>query len=219
MLIGSLALMGFPFLAGFYSKDIILEVAFISYSLSGKFAYLLGTISAFFTDFYSIRLIFLVFLTRNNSFKYYILHIHELDIYTAIPLTILSICSIFSGYFFKDFFIGLGSDFFNQSIFIKPQNLILIDSEFIPFYIKNIPTIFSIFGAVLALVLYLYLSTFLINLKLSPVGYPIYKFLNQKWYIDLIYNEYVGKVFLICGYEYTFKLIDKGLVEILGPKS
>jgi NADH-ubiquinone oxidoreductase chain 5 len=218
MLVGSLALMGFPFLAGFYSKDVILEVAFISYSLSGKFAYLLGTISAFFTAFYSIRLIFLVFLSRNNSFRYYILHIHELDIYVAIPLVILSICSIFSGFFFKDLFIGLGSDFFNQSIFTKPQNLILIDSEFIPFCLKIIPTLFSILGAAIALLFYLYLNTFLTTLKLMPYGYNVYKFLNQRWYLDLLYNKYIGKIFLVYGYEYTFMLIDKGFIEILGPK-
>jgi NADH-ubiquinone oxidoreductase chain 5 len=154
IVIGSLALMGFPFLAGFYSKDIILEVALVSYTVAGKFAYILGTISAFFTSFYSFRVLFLVFIKPNNSFKFFLKSLHELDKTTAFVLTILAFGSIFSGYLFKDLFIGLGSDFFNFSIYIKANNVIIIDSEFIPYYLKLVPTIFSFIGAMISGIIY-----------------------------------------------------------------
>ena len=88
----------------------------------------------------------IVLLSLNNSFKNIVKHSHESPLAMTIPLFILSFGSIFSGYLMKDLFIGLGSDFFIDSIFVLSSNLIIIDSEFIPFYIKLIPTILSLFG-------------------------------------------------------------------------
>ena len=112
--IGSLALMGFPFLTGFYSKDVILELAYSKYTLSSRFAYWLGTISAFFTAFYSIRLLFLVFLVEVNAYKQIVLHIHEAPFRMAFPLFLLSLGSIFVGFLSKDMFIGLGTHFWGM---------------------------------------------------------------------------------------------------------
>ena len=78
LLIGSLSLMGFPFLTGFYSKDLILEIAFTKYTLAGAFAYTLGLITAFFTSYYSFRVFYMTFLSKNNSFRPVLSHIHEL---------------------------------------------------------------------------------------------------------------------------------------------
>jgi proton-translocating NADH-quinone oxidoreductase chain L len=100
ILIGSLSLMGFPFLAGFYSKDIILETSYATYTISGHFAYWLGCFAAFCTSFYSVRLILLTFLIKTNSFKKTIENIHESSIFILIPLIFLSFCSIFVGFFF-----------------------------------------------------------------------------------------------------------------------
>jgi len=153
MLIGSLALMGFPFLTGFYSKDVILELAYSKYTIISTFAYWLGTISAFFTAFYSFRLIYLTFISTPNGYKQIYKNVHEANLNIKIPLFILSLGSIFIGYISRDFMIGLGSTFFNGAIYIHPINLINIDSEFIPYYIKIIPTLFSLMGAGLALLL------------------------------------------------------------------
>jgi NADH-ubiquinone oxidoreductase chain 5 len=111
MLIGSLALMGFPFLAGFYSKDVILEVSFAKYTLSGHFSFLLGVLAAFCTAFYSTRLLFLVFLAEPNGNKNVLLQAHESTWRMNLPLFILSFLSIFVGFLCKDLFIGFGTHF------------------------------------------------------------------------------------------------------------
>jgi len=111
LLIGSLSLMGFPFLTGFYSKDLILELALTKYTLEGSFAYCLGLITAFFTSFYSFRVFYMTFIYKTNSSRTVMAHVHELPARMAISLGILSIGSIFLGYFAKDLFVGLGTDF------------------------------------------------------------------------------------------------------------
>ena len=218
MLIGSLSLMGFPFLTGFYSKDIILELAYANYSLNGHFAYWLGTIAAFFTAFYSMRLLYLTFLNETNSYKKIIKNSHESPILMTLPLFILCLGSIFYGYINKDLFIGLGTHFWGNAIFVLPKNLLVIDSEFLPYNIKLIPVIFSIFGASLAYILYKYFNYYLFNLKVTNFGYKLYIFLNKKWFFDKINNEYIAQNLLYTGYNITYKNFDKGIVEFLGPE-
>jgi NADH-ubiquinone oxidoreductase chain 5 len=151
LLIGSLSLMGFPFLTGFYSKDIILELAFAKYAISGTFAYILGLISAFFTAFYSFRVLYLTFWAPVNAFKKVFLNVHESSFFICFPLFILSLGSIFIGYLTKDMFIGLGSNFFNNAIFNLNSNIIALNGEFMPFYIKLLPLYFSSLGALFVL--------------------------------------------------------------------
>jgi NADH-ubiquinone oxidoreductase chain 5 len=110
VVIGSLALMGFPFLTGFYSKDILLELSFGTYHISGLFAYTLGVLSAFCTAFYSVRLIFLTFFGQPNASKVIISNVHESSYIMLVPLLILSLGSIFVGFLAKDLFLGLGVD-------------------------------------------------------------------------------------------------------------
>ena len=106
MFIGSLALIGFPFLTGFYSKDVILEVAYAKYTIGGNFAYWLGVLSALFTSYYSFRLLFLTFLGPVNSFKANLKDVHEAPQLMAWPLIILAFGSIFVGYMAKDMMIS-----------------------------------------------------------------------------------------------------------------
>ena len=108
--IGSLALMGFPFLTGFYSKDVILEIAYAKYTLSGHFAHWLGTLAAFFTAFYSMRLLYLTFLAEPNGYKRVLQGAHDAPFNMAFPLFILCLGSIFLGYVTKDMIIGVGTD-------------------------------------------------------------------------------------------------------------
>lgn len=114
------------------------------------FSYVLGALSAFFTAFYSGRLLFLTFGGRNNSFRYNLLKIHEGDIFLTYPLLILILGSIFSGYFLKDVFVGFGSIFFDNAIIILSINSLNFDIEFIPINIKLLPTIFSLGGLTLS---------------------------------------------------------------------
>jgi proton-translocating NADH-quinone oxidoreductase chain L len=217
MLIGSLALMGFPFLTGFYSKDIIIEVAYAKYTMSGHFAHWFGCMAAFFTAFYSFRLVYLTFLSKPMGSRMVIEHAHEVPLTIGIPLLVLSFGSIFLGFLTKDMVIGLGTDFWQNAVFVLPKNNLYIESEFIPTSIKLIPTILSFTGAGLALVLNHFYSKELYNFTTSNLGLTFYAFLNKKWYFDKVYNEYINKKLLLFGYFISFKGIDKGIVEMFGP--
>jgi len=127
-IIGSLALIGFPFLTGFYSKDIILEIALTKYTLVGTFSYFIGINTAFLTAIYSFRIIYLTFIFEKNMFRRFFSF--ETSIFFTIPLFILAIGSLIFGYFTKDLFIGLGSDIFASTIYILPENNIIYDAEF-----------------------------------------------------------------------------------------
>lgn len=217
IMIGSLSLMGFPFLTGFYSKDFILELSFASYQISGHFAFWLGSISAFLTSFYSIRLVFLTFLAKTNSFKHTIMSAHDAPIKLGLPLAILAVPSIFLGYLWRDMFIGPASLFFNNSFFINPNSLDLMDAEFIPFRFKIIPVVFSFLGAFLSYVVYYVYNMLLDRQFYKQTFKPIYFFFNQKWYIDHVYNYFIGEPLLKFGASTSFKLIDKGFLEVFGP--
>nr|YP_008519367.1 NADH dehydrogenase subunit 5 [Microchloropsis salina]AGI48946.1 NADH dehydrogenase subunit 5 [Microchloropsis salina]AHX25028.1 NADH dehydrogenase subunit 5 [Microchloropsis salina] len=217
MLIGSFSLMGFPFLTGFYSKDVILEVAYGKYSTPGHFAYVLGSLSAFLTAFYSVRLLYLTFLSKPNGYRVLILNAHEAPWRMALPLLILVIPSIFIGYLTKDMIIGLGTNFWQGSIYIQPKNFNIVDAEHIPQAAKLLPVCLSILGALTSFILYFYGSQSLFLFKTSPLGLKFYTFLNRKWFFDKIYNEIIGQFFLSAAYNLTYKQIDRGLIESLGP--
>ena len=218
ILIGSLALMGFPFLTGFYSKDVILEIAYAKYSLHGTFAHWLGVLSAGITAFYSFRLIYLTFISSPNGFKNAIQNAHDAPLPMAIPLFILCIGSIFIGYLTKDLFIGLGTPFWNNAIFIAPQNLTMIDAEFIPIYVKWLPVIVSLSGATLSMIAFHFFKDFLFTVCTQPFGRNVYIFLNRRWLFDRLQNDLIGSVVLKLGYNTTYKLVDKGIIEVFGPR-
>jgi len=110
ILIGSLSLLGIPFFSGFYSKDLIIEVSFVSYLFNNGFTYWLSVLTAFFTSIYSIRLIIFTFFVKPNGFKKIYLFIHDSPIYILLSLFFLCINSIFFGFIFKDLFVGLGTN-------------------------------------------------------------------------------------------------------------
>jgi len=131
--IGSLALMGFPFLTGFYSKDLILELAASTVTVPGTFAYWLGLVTAFFTAYYSYRLLFLAFYGRPRAPRLYLTHTHELTPRMATALALLSLGSIFLGYLARDLFIGFGTPFWNGVIYHAPATTgAQLAGEFLP---------------------------------------------------------------------------------------
>lgn len=109
--VGSLALMGFPFLSGYYSKDLLMELAACGQTLLSAYANILGVVTAFFTAYYSFRLLKLTFYGVSRSPRAYLLRAHELDADMAYPLAVLAIGSIFFGYFVRDLFVGFGSSY------------------------------------------------------------------------------------------------------------
>jgi NADH-ubiquinone oxidoreductase chain 5 len=217
MVVGSLALIGFPFLAGFYSKDLILEVAYGKYSLLGYFSYFLGTTGAFFTAFYSTRSLYLTFLSKPTGHKQVICYAQDSGPQITIALGCLAIPSIFVGYYSKDMIVGVGSLFFGTAINVSTQNFNLFDAEFMPTFYKILPVILSLSGFIVAFILYNFQPKIIFQLKTSIIGKKIYVFFNRKWFFDKIYNEYFGQFFFKFGYSVSYKFIDRGIFEILGP--
>uniref|UniRef100_A0A896YS00 NADH-ubiquinone oxidoreductase chain 5 n=1 Tax=Coniophora puteana TaxID=80637 RepID=A0A896YS00_9AGAM len=217
MLVGTLSLLATPWLTGFYSKDLIIELAYGQYSFSGMYAYILGSLTAGVTAFYSFRLISLVFLTVPNGIKNVYLNSHESNSAVVIPLLILSLFSIFFGYVASDLFVGVGSDFFANSIFINPNNISIIEAEFsLPILVKLLPTILSISGAALAVLLYHVYPEFMISLTESSIGRKVYAFLNGKYFFDVVYNNYFIASGLKTGQTIS-KVLDRGIIEMVGP--
>ena len=217
MVIGSLALIGFPFLTGFYSKDVILEVAYGKYTTEGHFSYVLGTVGAFLTAFYSTRLLYLTFLSTPNGYKSVISAAYDSSYQICISLAVLAIPSVLIGFYTKDMIIGLGTDFWGNSLYVLPKNMNMIDAEFIDHIFKILPVILSILGATTSFFLYTFSSKLLFQFKISFLGKKIYNFLNKKWFFDKVYNEYIGQFFFKFGYNISYKIIDRGIFEIFGP--
>ncbi len=217
MVIGSLALIGFPFLTGFYSKDVILEVAYGKYTSEGHFSYILGSFGAFLTAFYSTRLIYLTFLSTPNGYRRVICSAYDSSYQISISLFLLVIPSVLIGFYAKDMMIGFGSDFWGNAIFTSAENTNRVDSEFIPHIYKILPVILSLLGASSSFFLYFLGSKLLVQLKMSVSGKKIYSFFNKKWFFDKIYNEYINQFFFTISYTVTYKIIDRGIIEIFGP--
>jgi NADH-ubiquinone oxidoreductase chain 5 len=218
MLIASLSLVAFPFMTGFYSKDFILESTYGQFYFSGTVVYFIATIGAMFTTLYSVKVLYLTFLTNPNGPLINYINAHESDIFMSIPLIILALFSIFFGYMTKDIFIGLGSGFFvDNSLFIHPSHEIMLDTEFaIPTFFKLLPLIFTIILSFIYIILSELLPILIIKFKLSNFGYNLFSFFNQRFLIELFYNKYITNYILKLG-GHTTKIIDKGSVELLGP--
>nr|QYA18255.1 NADH dehydrogenase subunit 5 [Tetragonia tetragonoides] len=211
MLMGSLSLIGFPFLTGFYSKDVILELAYTKYTISGNFAFWLGSVSVLFTSYYSFRSLFLTFLVPTNSFGRDILRCHDAPIPMAIPLILLAFGSLFVGYLAK-------SNFWANSLFVLPKNEILAESEFAaPTITKLIPILFSTSGASVAYNVNPVADQFQRAFQTSTFCNRLYSFFNKRWFFDQVLNDFLVRSFLRFGYEVSFEALDKGAIEILGP--
>ena len=237
LLIGTLALVGTPFLTGFYSKDVILELAYARYSIAAHFSYLLTCFSVFTTSYYSFRLLFLCFHTnindgseshnqrpyaRKNNLEYkgkytniykQYANAHDADWVMGLVLLILAIGSIYAGWFFKPMFIGLGSDFWNNSIFIKPNNGAMVEAEFLPQFVKILPLVLTVSGALIAYLFSMVWVSAAYQVASNHLS-NVYLFLNQRWFYDKLLNELVAYNGYKIGFDFV-KVFDKGLLELL----
>lgn len=228
MLLGSLALMGFPYLSGFYSKDIIIETSYAVWFVDASFSFVLGLLAAFCTAFYSFRLLYLAFLNSPSGFKHTYRFFHDTSFTMICVLSVLALGSVFSGYLLKDLFVGLGSDFWGNSIFLDPSMLsVATEYEYIPTSIKLIPICCGLLGStlsVLVLYVYFYCNT-LRNTIETLLEVPIFmrsyhlilNFLGERWYFDKIYNDFITRPALDFGYYVSLNTLDKGFIEIVGP--
>ena len=218
ILIASLSLVAFPFMTGFYSKDLILESAYGQYQFPGIAAYFIAVVGAIFTTLYSVKILYLAFIANPNGSLNYYKNAHEGNIFMSLPLVILAIFSIYFGYLTKDIYVGLGSGFFNNnSIFIHPIHEVLISAEFgLSTIIKLLPFIFTILATTGAIIILEFYPTLINNFKLSNLGYNIFGFFNQRLLIELFYNKYIVNLTLKLGGQ-TTKVLDRGSIELVGP--
>lgn len=163
ILVGSLTIMGIPFLTGFYSKDFLLECVYSSNIFLTFFLYWLGIISAALTSFYSIKLLFLTFYNIHNSYfnilynkKNKMISIHESGYFIIIALIILFFGSVFIGYIFKDLFIGMGTDIWINTLDIESykNSLKILEVEFLPIEIKLMPIKYTFIAGLLSFIFF-----------------------------------------------------------------
>ena len=212
MIIGTLALTGFPFLSGFYSKDAIIEFAYLKGNTAGYFAAGIGVFTALLTSIYSWRLIFKTFHGNYNNKKLNISSMHESPMVMIIPLIILAIGSIFSGFLFKDLFIGIesSSNFWKNSIFfLEPLSQDHPPSWFI--LLTPILVILSIPAAY-----YIFVKNIKITHEIINGNLPLYNFLKNKWYFDELYDYLFVNPSKKIGL-YFWKKIDLRFIDRFGP--
>ena len=211
MLLGTLALTGFPFLSGFYSKDAIIEFAYLKNTSLGNYAASIGILTAFLTSIYSWRLLFKTFHGPYNNKKISIDDTHESPLVMLIPLIFLSIGAIFSGYVFKDTFIGSHSyEFWQGSILFLNE----IKHNSIPLWFLLITPILVLVSIPISFYLYILKPKILEDFKNTNA--PLYNFLLNKWYIDELYeNIFVNPAKKIGSF--FWKKGDIGIIDRFGP--
>ncbi len=187
MWIGSLAIAGIPFFAGYWSKDAILESAYAANTGIGMYGFVMGTLAAFLTAFYSWRLIIMTFHGKPRASAHTMDHVHESTPWMTVPLMILSLGAIFSGWALHEEFIGTDQlAFWAGAIASGPNNHILVDMEHVPSFIALLPTITGVLGIALAYVMYMLMPT--LPARVATAFQPIYQFLLHKWYFDELYD-------------------------------
>ena len=210
MWIGSLAIIGFPYLSGYYSKESILENAFYASNGIAYFAYLVGILTALLTAFYSWRLLFLTFHGENRSENKTYDHAHESPLVMTVPLFILAIGSIFSGIFFADYFIGYyKKEFWDNAILLTESS-----HKYLPLTQSLISKSAVAIGILVCVLIY---SNNLNRAKnLSYNLDPLYSLSKNKWYVDELYH----KVFVLTFFKlanFFWKRGDEKTIDGLGP--
>ncbi len=209
MLIGNLSLTGFPFTAGFYSKDAIIESSFAGGS---GFAFTLLVIAAFCTSFYSWRLAFMTFHGRTRADPHTIEHVHESPSVMLIPLYILAAGALIAGFVFKDYFIGHDYEhFWHGSV---AMNEIIHTMHEVPAWVVWAPTIAMAAGFLVAL--WFYIVDTSLPAKLAAMHWPIYQFLLNKWYFDELYDLIFVRPAMWLG-RFFWKVGDGLVIDGLGP--
>jgi len=212
MIIGTLALTGFPLLSGFYSKDAIIEFAYLRGNTVGYYAAGIGIFTAFLTSIYSWRLIFKTFHGNYNNKKVKIEETHESPIVMLLPLVLLSIGAIFAGFTFKELFLGHGgaSEYWGKSIFFLE-----------PLSTEHPPTWFLILTPILVTIsipisYYLFVKNKNLPDIIVKYNQPLYKFLVNKWYFDELYECIFIRPLKKIGL-FLWKYCDVKIIDGFGP--
>ena len=211
MIIGTLALTGFPFLSGFYSKDAIIEFAYLRGNTTGYYAAGIGIFTAFLTSIYSWRLIFKTFHGEYNNQKIKIEETHESPLVMLIPLVLLSLGSIFAGFVFKDLFINPQSiSFWQDSIFFLEP----LSTQHPPFWFLILTPTLVVISIPIAY--YLFVRNNRLTERIVSVNTPLYNFLLNKWFFDEFYDSILIRPCKKIGL-FLWKIFDVKIIDGFGP--
>jgi NADH-quinone oxidoreductase subunit L len=214
MLIGTLALTGFPLTAGYFSKDAIIEAAYAGHNPMALYAFAATLIGAALTAFYSWRLIFLTFHGSPHDYHHYE-KAHESPLVMLVPLAFLAAGSIFAGFPFLDLFTGQGAtEFFRDSLKFGPDNHIMEDLHHVPYAIGMLATLMMAIGFVVAWEFYIRRPE--LPAELARQHEPLYRFLLNKWYFDEIYDCLIVRPVLWLA-RLLWKQGDGWLIDGFGP--
>ena len=221
MFIGTIALTGVGIpgtlvgTAGFFSKDAIIEAAFVGQNSTASFAFAMTVLAALFTSFYSWRLVFMTFHGKPRASASVMSHVHESPKIMTVPLFILSVGALFAGVAFYGHFIGHEYDhFWKGALFTGPTNNIIHEFHRVPFLVKAAATIVMILGFVIAYVFYIRKPDLPKTLAEEHPG--LYKFLLNKWYMDELYNVVFVRPAMWLG-QFFWKRGDGWLIDGFGP--
>jgi NADH-quinone oxidoreductase subunit L len=214
MLIGTLALTGFPLTAGYFSKDAIIEAAYVGHNPMSLYAFWSTAVAPALTAFYSWRLIFMTFHGSPYDHHHY-QTARESPLVMLVPLGFLAAGSIFSGFPFQELFVGHGvTEFFGDSLKFTPDNHIFEDMHHIPYLIAVLPTLMMAAGFVVAWEFYLRRPE--LPVELARQHEPLYQFLLNKWYFDELYDLVIVRPTLWLG-RVLWKQGDGWLIDGFGP--
>ncbi|WP_152047911.1 NADH-quinone oxidoreductase subunit L [Aureimonas psammosilenae] len=215
MVIGTLALTGFPFTAGYYSKDAIIEATFVGHNPFALYAFGMTVIAALMTSFYSWRLIFLTFHGKPRASHEVMHHIHESPPVMLVPLYILGIGALFAGLIFFNPFVGEGyGEFWHGALFTGPENHVLHEMHEVPFLVKLSPAIAMVLGFVLAYAFYIRAPHKPAQIAARNRG--LYQFLLNKWYFDELYDFLFVRSAKALG-RFFWKTGDQKVIDGFGP--
>jgi NADH-quinone oxidoreductase subunit L len=214
MLIGTLAITGFPFTAGYYSKDAIIESAYASHNAFALYGWAMTVLAAALTSFYSWRLVFMTFHGKPHDQHHYD-HAHESPLVMTIPLGVLGAGSLIAGFALYNEFVGEGvGEFFRKSIFMGAENHILHAMHQIPELIVLAPTAMMVVGFLIAY--WFYVANPRLPVALANALPGLYKFLLNKWYFDELYDALFVKPAMRLG-RLLWKQGDGTIIDGFGP--
>jgi NADH-quinone oxidoreductase subunit L len=214
MVIGTLALTGFPLTAGYFSKDAIIEAAYVGKNPMAFYAYVTTVAAAALTAFYSWRLILVTFHGRPHDRHHYE-QARESPWVMLVPLGFLAMGSIFAGFPFKEIFTGHGvGEFFRDSLKFGEGNHILEDMHHVPYAIALLPTVMMAVGFAVAWRFYIQKPE--LPAELARQQEPLYKFLLNKWYFDELYDLIFVRPTMRLG-RFLWKYGDGWLIDGFGP--
>ncbi|WP_185982950.1 NADH-quinone oxidoreductase subunit L [Aureimonas mangrovi] len=215
MVIGTLALTGFPFTAGYYSKDAIIESAFAGDNAFAMYGYIMTVIAAALTSFYSWRLIFLTFHGKPRASHEVMHHVHESPNVMLVPLYILGVGALLAGMVFYPYFLGYSYEgFWNGALFAGPENHILHEYHEVPAIVVWSPTIAMVLGFVVAYIYYIRSPQSPARLAARNPG--LYRFLLNKWYFDELYDFLFVRSAKWLG-RFLWKKGDGAVIDRMGP--